>query len=256
VTVRRRTNTVGGLARLKPSRQLAILAVGVAVVAFLIGYGVSALAFSASSSPNEVILVPDVREMTIDQATREMSDLGLTLAVGDSLPNAEVEAGAVLAQEPLPGREVSAGTLVTVILSTGESRSVVPDVFSMTAPMAIRSLEAAGYHVIIQEVPVQSEVGRVLGVEPSAGTSLPLADTVTVLVGTGLGYIRMPDVMGLQEDSARAAIDRVGLRIDEVMYEPSETIEPYRVIGQTPFAGDSLGGDESVQLRVTMPEVR
>ena len=111
MTQRRRWQGHGILTRFRPRREIVILAGLVAVVSFFVGYSVTALAYTSGNAPSDVVLVPDVRELSVTEAARQMTERGLNLIVGDSLPNQEVPEGGILTQEPLPGQEVSPGEL-------------------------------------------------------------------------------------------------------------------------------------------------
>lgn len=235
-------------------RSLLIIFV-LAAGAFGVGYALSALAFTSAAAPADVALVPDVRELPLDQAGRRLAAEDLILAVGDSFPNAEIPAGSVLAQTPLPGNEVALGTEVRVVVSTGRHRSPVPDVSTMTVAMATRALQTAGFEVIIEEAPGEAAPGEVVEVNPPTGTPLEIPDTVVLRIGALPPFVWMPQVIGLSEDSARATLESAGLRVTEVMYDNDPEVEPYQVIAQDPLPGDSVDSGGAVRLRVTMPGV-
>lgn len=250
---RRKDKSTGGGSKL--GARFALTVLGIAVFAFGVGYAISAFAFTTAAAPADVVLVPDLREMSLAEATRRVEREGLTLAIGDSLPNREVAAGAVLAQTPLPGNEVGAGAEVRIILSTGPVKAPVPDVSTMSIALATRALETAGFTVRIEEAPGKAEPGEVAGVEPQAGTPIELPAEVVLYVGALPPFVFMPDLVGSSEDAAREALEAAGLVIDEVRYESVSNMTPYTVVAQEPMAGDSIDTGSAVRLRVTMPDV-
>jgi eukaryotic-like serine/threonine-protein kinase len=224
-------------------------------VTFIVGYLIAAVAFTSGGAPTDVVLVPDVRELDVEEASRLMSSTSLELTIGDSLANATIPAGAVLAQSPLPGQEVSRGTEVRVIVSTGQHRPRVPEVEAMPVALAMRALEAAGFEVEIEEAPGEGQLGRVVSVAPEAGTLVPLPATVRIRVGSIESVREMPSVLGLDEEEAREFLEGIGLNVTEVMYESSESVEPYHVIQQIPPPGDEIEPGDAVRLRVALPAV-
>jgi eukaryotic-like serine/threonine-protein kinase len=174
--------------------------------------------------------------------------------VGDSLPNAEVARGAVLAQSPLPGYEVPPGSSVRVIVSSGRLRPTVPDVEAMPVALATRALQAAGFDVLLDEAPGEGEVGRVVSIEPHAGTAVELPASVRVRVGAALAAIETPAVIGMREASAREAIEAAGLQVREVVYEVSEFGERGGVVAQEPAPGVPITPGSGVLIRVTSPD--
>lgn len=247
---------VPGLERLRRVPRKVLVTVGtVSLVAFAIGYALTTVAFSATSARSDVALVPDVRGLTADRATERLEDDGLLLVVGDSFPNAGVPEGSILAQSPLPGQEVSGGTEVSIILSTGQPKEVVPDVTTMELPLAIRTLEAAGFQVMAEEAEGAGPVGTVVEIVPVAGTPAPLPATVVVRVATSPAFWYMPDVVGMQEDSAVVALESTGLTVAELRYESIAGLPPYRVAAQLPLPGDSVDVDTRVRVLVSLPLV-
>jgi eukaryotic-like serine/threonine-protein kinase len=231
--------------------RILLLVVAVGLVAFVIGFGVTALSFTRAGAPAEVVMVPDVREMRLDEARRLTSAAGLELTVGDSFPNPDTPAGAVLAQSPLPGREVSHGAEVRVILSTGQRRPTVPQVEAMPLSLATRALQAAGFDVQVEQAPGEGQVGRVVGVDPAPGTPLALPATVRVFIGAPTHELQMPSLIGMQEASAREAVEAAGLELSEVVYESSVFGEPGGVVAQDPPPGEIIEPGARVRLRVT-----
>lgn len=251
---RRRIGSATGLGRLIRPRTAAIVAV-VAILSFGVGYGITAMAFTAGGAGADVALVPDVREMTLADAERRLSRAGFPMVVSDSFPNIGIPLGSVLAQSPLPGQEVAAGAEISVILSTGQPRPIVPDVASMSISMAIRSLEAAGFGVSMEDAPGEGSPGHIVGTVPEAGTPLPIPASVVIRVGASPLFVNMPLVLGMPEDSAVVSLEAAGLRVAEVRYEADASTPPYRVVFQDPAPGDSLDFQSAVRIRVSMPEV-
>lgn len=122
------------------------LALGVAVTAAA-GYLVAALVFfPAPLLPNER-QVARVSGMSEDEARRELEKLGLVAEVIGREPHPTLPPGTVLWQDPTAGIAVPRGTTVTLVLSSGVPRVVVPDVRGFDIEIAQRMLAAAGLRV-------------------------------------------------------------------------------------------------------------
>jgi eukaryotic-like serine/threonine-protein kinase len=225
----------------------------VALGAFGIGYLVSALSFRVGAAPAAVVMVPDVREMQLNDAERAMTAAGLEVEVGDSFPNVDLPSGAVLTQSPLPGQEVSPGAAVRLIVSTGRPRPVVPEVEAMPLTLATRALTTAGFEVVVESDSAPGELGRVVAVDPPSGTAVPLPATVRLQVGGGYQIIEMPALLGMLEESAREMLLGIGLAVGQVEYEDSEFGQPGGVVAQVPEPGDSVATGTAVDLRIATP---
>jgi beta-lactam-binding protein with PASTA domain len=224
---------------------------GVAAGAFILGYAFTALSFRTGGAPTGVVLVPDVRDRPVAEARRAMEAEDLTVVVGDSFPNAMVPAGAVLTQSPLPGREVSPGTEVRLILSTGPVSPTVPQVGSMTVSAATMALQNAGFSVVVEQAAAEGQPGRIISTQPAAGTRVPLPATVRIQVAGPRPRVAVPTLIGMLEEDAREMVSGLGLELGEVVYEESEFGEPGSVTSQEPAPGDSVNVGTPVRIRVT-----
>jgi eukaryotic-like serine/threonine-protein kinase len=156
------------------------------IVPFLIGYLVAVLVvFPPLPEALDGIPVPDLAGRTAADAQRALADIGLGPIEATELPHPTAAAGVVVAQSPLPGQQLRAGAGVTVALSTGRPRAVVPDVAGFGADRAETMLRRAGFDVVrmLEEGPLAPD--RVIRTEPAAAHVLPLPAAITLVVSTG-----------------------------------------------------------------------
>lgn len=230
-------------------RRVVLWIVGIGVGSFLLGYLLIAILFYRGGNRPAVVSVPELREMTVTQARDRLREVGLEMEIGDSLPNPEVPHGSVLAQSPLPGREVAPGSGVRLIVSSGQVRRAVADVSAMGGEQASRVLQGLGFQVEVTETTGPQAAGRALGTDPPAGTVLPLAARVLLTVSTGPPLAEVPDLVGLTEQEARSTLETIGFAVGEIEYELRGT-EPGMVLSQWPLPGDSLRLGAGVRLSV------
>lgn len=226
-------------------------AIGALVLAFGLGYLFTALVFFPSSDRPPVVAVPDLREMDEGGARAAASALGLELEMGDTFPNPAVPAGRILSQTPLPGQEVAPGSPVRVILSGGAERRAVPVVTAMTVDQATRVLEASGFQVSVEEVEDPRAAGRVVGIEPGPGTELQVPAPVRLRVSSGPPLVEVPDLLGMDEATASATLEAVGLELGEIEYRFGGFTVEELVTAQEPFAGDSIEYGSEVRVRMS-----
>lgn len=231
-------------------RQLLRRIVVVGLLAFAVGYGLTALLLFGGGPDGVVITVPDVRRLDAAQARRQLVRAELTVEFADSLPNPLVPAGAVVAQSPLPGQEVGPGSRIRLILSSGRERRTIPEVATLTREQAVKLLEASGLRVVPQEVRHARAAGRVVGTQPAAGTTVAVPAAVRLLISAGPPMVEVPSLAGLFEGEARAALEAAGLRMGEVERVFHLRDAEGAVLGQIPSPGDSTRLGSAVSLRV------
>lgn len=229
--------------------------VGFGVLAFAVGYLLVALLFFPSRDRDGIATVPDLSGQTLESARRTAERHGLELERGSALVHPRVPAGAVLAQSPLPGQETSPGTPIRVTLSAGRDRRPVPAVSAFAGEQALSLLRRTGFRVQVRRVPSERAPGTVLGTRPEAGAVLPLPATVQLTLSAGPPRRVVPNLAGMTEDAAHAALRDAGLRLGSVEYDPGSPQPLGGIDSQRPAAGDSLrsGGAVSVTLSGSAP---
>ena len=126
--------------------------------------------------------VPDVRGMTVADATAALRKAGLVVGTTTEDYSDSVESGKVISSDPAAGASGHFyGDSVSIVVSKGSEMVTVPDVSSMKQDEAVAALEAAGLVVKIEHVfgiPFISS----LSTDPAAGTSVRRGSTVTLRV--------------------------------------------------------------------------
>jgi eukaryotic-like serine/threonine-protein kinase len=204
--------------------------------------------------------VPDVVGLSEDRATEELEDAGFEV-VSRNRSNADVDEGEVFRQNPEAGATAEEGDTVTIFVSTGPGEVTVPNLLTLTEDQAEAALEEVGLELgRVRRQSSDSEEGTVIDQNPGSGELLNEGASVTIVVSTGVATATVPDVGGLPEGDAVAAIEGEGL-VAEVVTEPSDEVDEGIVIAQDPEAGTELEEGSTVQVLVSegaefeMPDV-
>ncbi|HUF15107.1 MAG TPA: Stk1 family PASTA domain-containing Ser/Thr kinase [Acidimicrobiia bacterium] len=138
------------------------------------------------SSGPEVVVLPDVTNMSERDATAELTGLGLLVTVNDEF-NDEVPEGDVIRQDPEAGTEVFSGDTILLVVSMGPAPVQVPDLNGMTPAEAEDALETVNLMLRVanstQPVADEAQHGRVVEQIPEPGVTVEQGDTVTVTLG-------------------------------------------------------------------------
>lgn len=249
--------TGGKRLALPPGRRGFLLRVlGLGLGAFVVGYALTTLLVFPGFGRQAIVTVPDLRGRSFAAARRVADDAGVDVSRGPWLYHPTVDSGAVLAQSPLPGQEVTRGAMVRLTLSAGRERRPVPEVADLTAAQAQALLQRTGFAVRVRRVLSERAEGRVLGVKPAAGTLLPVLSAVELTLSAGppqvvVPIVAVPDLTNLPEPEARAALRAAGLRMGEVGYEPGSSVPLGGIAAQSPAAGDSVRAGSAVRVTIS-----
>ncbi len=194
--------------------------------------------------------MPDLVGLPPDEATALLNGLPVDLEVlYAEVRDDAVEAGLVAASDPGVGAALDEGEQVTLSVSAGPATVEMPDLIGQDEEAALAELAERGFaEVEVVQQPSDGEpAGTVLATDPEAGLTVPYDDTATITVSQG---IRLPDVVGLTEEDARAALSALGFTVEVVTEEGSERPEG-EVAVQTPAAGSVVDAGASVVLAVS-----
>ena len=174
--------------------------------------------------------------------------------------NTDTAPGLVLSQSPAPGRSMMVtpeGIDVEVMVSTGNTQQVIPNVLNMDYRTASATLRQLGFYVeILNTVSDSYPRDTVVRSDPEAGTELGTGSTVTLLVSSGvqISMVSMPNLIGLSESAAIAQLEGNRLSYGGSEYARSD-LAAGTVIGQSRDAFSEVEEHSKIILRVsTGPE--
>lgn len=162
-----------------------------------------------------LVSVPRVIGLSKTEAQRVLQDKGLIPMVYE----AATSYGAlseVAAQAPASKSAVAPGTVVQVLISTGNStaQKMIPEVVGMTAENARLTLTKAGY-IVEENQAIDSEVpiGTVVSQMPLSKDTLAVAGAkVGILVSRGPeSSVIVPDVLGMTAEQAQKELRKYAL---------------------------------------------
>lgn len=162
----------------------------------------------------EVVAVPDVSGSSVQAAQHVLRDAGLEPGRVTHEFDADVTQGSVIRTDPETGTKRRPGSAVALVVSKG-AKIQVPDVTGQDVDEARAVLRDAGLRVRVAQDQVfsQAEKGTVAEVAPGTGETVARGDTVTLTVSKGPETVEVPDVNGLSEDDARAALEKAGFEV-------------------------------------------
>ena len=228
------------------TRWLVLLGILLALLAALLGL----LARSLRDTTTPTVLVPNVVSMNRAAAEEKLSNLGFTSAV-EYATNDRFSRDVVFEQRPPEGRQVKAGSEITLIVSSGDGILRVPDVVGRSQDVAESTLRTRGFSVVVETKPDASAApGNVIAQTPSADTEAKAGDTVTIVVAARTGTGKVPDVLGKTPTEAASALIAEGFR-SSLLDEASATIEKGTVIRTEPAAGTEFDRNGTVRVFVS-----
>ena len=138
------------------------------------------------SQGQEMIAVPDLKNMTAEEAKAELKKLGFVPSAGTAEYSADVDKDKVARQNPEAGEQAAKGSTVEYFLSAGKEGTEVPNVVGKSEADATAILKNAGFQVTTsEEYSDDVSAGKVISQTPNAGESLEEGKTVNITISKG-----------------------------------------------------------------------
>jgi eukaryotic-like serine/threonine-protein kinase len=194
------------------------------------------------------VAVPDVL------GARE-SDAVVTLRAAGLVPDphdifSDQPTGTVIAQDPKGGTSVVKGSTVRINISKGQQNRGIPSVIGQSFADASKALRAEGFTPVRQDVDDPAPKGTVVDQDPGPGTLHPPGTEVTLSVSTGQETTTVPDVLGDDEETARATLENDGWQVVVQDTGTDNPDEDGRVLSQTPGPGEEAKPGSRVTIYV------
>ena len=196
--------------------------------------------------------VPDVVGEPASTARRELQEAGLRVQIERVASSRPL--GTVIRQSPKAGTDVEDGAVVSLQVAkprpSAPATIDVPRLIGLDVSDARARLRDLGLGSTVTRVESPKSPGTVVEQSPSAGSALERGETVTLTVSSGPAAIPIPDVTGLDEESARAQLESAGFEVTTVDEATSDPAEDGQVVGQSPSAGTERKPGTLVTLRI------
>jgi len=217
---------------------LGVLLAALAVVAYLL-----------VSTFTGGIALPDVIGKTVTQADQILASEGLLIGTTTHVVN-NAPSGTVVRTDPPPGTNVSKKAVVNLVVSTGQSHVLVPELVGQELATAEALLTNDGLNFKVKFVSSLAQQNIVLAQDPSAKTSVRRGSTVTLSLPKPTNDVTVPNLVGLSPTSAAAQL-APNLTVGSQAQACSDSIPAGEVSGSSPPASTAIARGSAVNLVIS-----
>ncbi|WP_385619752.1 Stk1 family PASTA domain-containing Ser/Thr kinase [Streptomyces sp. P8-A8] len=182
----------------------------------------------------EIVKVPDLRDLSIADARRELKKAGLVPGMITKEFSEETVRGDVIRTDPAAGTERHPDSAVALHVSKGAPVDV-PDVTGLSVQDATAALAEEGLKAKVLPGRVNSPevAGDIARQSPGEGAEAAEGDTIELTVSDGPRMIDVPDVTGKDVDEATSELKDAGfeVKVDRPFLSFSDTIASQSVDG-------------------------
>ncbi len=246
------------------SREFFLTLLGLAGVGVLLYLAVFFLILPLYTRHGDGLMVPDVSNLTAEEALAKLEDAGFEPTIADSIEPPEVYMDRdeywVMKQYPTPYTRVKPKRLIALtVQQLKPTPKEMPDIQDLSEGEAASRLANAG--LILGQVITKPDIANVVlgalykGKPIKIGDKLPPNAPVDIIIGSGrsAGRVQIPDLEGYNYQDALAVLTETGLGVGIVLYNdngPSEMIGKVYKQNPRPGLSDSIRMGESIDLYV------
>jgi len=199
-----------------------------------------------------IVELADLRSFSREDAERYLRNAKLTPKFTEKFDKAPRDA--VLDQDPPAGTSIPAHTVVTLIVSAGLRPVAVPDIVSLAADDASKTLRERKLDIDVIDRTPSDEIPEnvIISQDPKPGTQIEPGTKIKVVVSVGPAQITVPDAGGRGLDDANAAMKAAGLAT-HIVYLAQAGTPTGTVIAQTPPAASAVRRGDTITLTIAVP---
>ena len=225
------------------------------IIAIIVTGFIMGMYITANIMAKGEVTVPNIVERSVDDARTALEGAKLTIEVVDNVNHPLIAQGLIVSQEPKADIVVKKNTKVSVVVSTGPSMVIVPNVLNSSLLSAEVTLSNDGLLVgeITRAYHSQIPTGQVIHQEPVAGQEVIQGTKVMLIASKGPEpiWIKMPALTGLTSDQAKTVIQNYNLILGVVQPEISYKYNKGVIIRQDPGQDSEILQGSTVNLIVS-----
>ncbi|WP_077358268.1 Stk1 family PASTA domain-containing Ser/Thr kinase [Virgibacillus halodenitrificans] len=229
---------------------------GISIILFiLLASGILALFFLPDLLQLKDVTVPDVINMSEEEAEEELAKINLQVKK-EEMFSEEIEEGHIVRTDPKPGKTVKEETEITLYISQGKEKISFPDYIGRDFDQIKRLLESEYEQVIDYEKPSDKPVGEIINqIQPTPGQEVVPSETKVIFeISSGPERVALKDLSGDTEEEAKKYLESMKMVFNREE-KHDESIPEGQVINQEPAAGSEIEEGSSVTVYIsTGPE--
>lgn len=201
----------------------------------------------------EKTYVPDLVNMTLEDAEKAANQAGFVIKVRGEEPSVSVEPGKIIRQEPAFGGKLRLKSVIWVTLSKKGAEITVPNIIGQKTEDAQKLLESLNLKLSVEKEVINKTVpaGVIIGQKPAPGANIAAGSTVYCEVSQGPTAKSVPNLIDLTQSEAEALLKDLGLTLEVAGEKPSAKIPKGNIIDQDPKSRMALPENKTIQIYIS-----
>lgn len=219
------------------------------LLALLVGAGVL---FTVNMLTVKEVEVPDLVNLSENEARDKISSLGLLMEVTDRVHNKDIPDGQIISQNPKPGETNKISNPIKIVVSKGPRKVLVPSLVGQSYDKVDIILEREG----LAEGALNQEYsdypnGVVIRQSIAPGISVEEGTLIDYVISIGPEKLAMPDYTRKNIDDVKTDLIVKDLILGNVIYEVSSEYPENTVISQSIQSGTEVSRKSVIDFTVS-----
>jgi len=215
----------------------------------------SAFASYRITLKGEMVTLPDLHGMSVEEAKKELTEKKLSLVQSGFQLHDRLDMGRVISQDPAADSRIKLNKVVKVIVSSGKEKTIVPLVVGRSLQAVSQELKNVGLlkgkisHVHTSRY----SAGRIIAQYPLPMSEVAKNSRLSMLVSQGEReeQFLMPDLIGKFGPRVIAKLRELGFRVGDVRRSYYPGLEAGVIIKQFPPHGFRVQKRNLITLEVS-----
>ncbi|MEO3786281.1 Stk1 family PASTA domain-containing Ser/Thr kinase [Actinocorallia sp. B10E7] len=201
-----------------------------------------------------LVAIESVTGMSQSEATSVLQGQGFKVEA-DKQSSDTVAKGKVISTDPAAGEEAEKGSTVTLLVSTGKEKVTLPGGL-VNQPFETVEERLKGLGLLVEryeETSAKVKPGSVIRTDPAPGSSVAPGATIKVFVAKAVEKAQMPELKGMDQATAIAALQNAGFTKKPTFVEktpPDATYPPGTVFSTNIAPGTEVPVTSSIVVYI------
>lgn len=208
-------------------------------------------------SHGEEFKMPDVRNLTYEDAGKLLAENGFKLAKASEKVDYKIPSGQIIEQNPKAGSVCKKGRRVYVLISSGSLPAIVPNLLGLSPQDAIYQIQKAKLNLdtVLYDFSSEYPEGVVMGQELTVNDTVQMGKKMFIVVSSGNhpNEFIVPDLVGKDLNQAISIVKKSGLKVAQIIKISDDDLLPNTVIRQEPLKDEIVIKDSEVTIYVSTP---
>jgi len=221
-------------------------------IAALVAIALGGWLWYVTVGPGASVASPSLLGLSIDEATQEAQAAGLKIQIKSRAFDEQIPQDHVITSSPAGGAQVDKGSTISIVVSKGAERFVIPTLTGLSLAEATNALSDLNLKLstLAEEYDATIPLGYIVSSTPAAGQKVKRSTVVKVVVSKGVEQMSILSYVNKSGDQALSDLTDAGAKVVSKNVF-SDTVAPGLVVAQNPDGPANIEKGAKVTISIS-----